>query len=44
LPTAWKLPTDSKTFTLMQKTFMQQALALAAQSLLITSPNPRVGR
>ncbi|MFZ2123956.1 MAG: bifunctional diaminohydroxyphosphoribosylaminopyrimidine deaminase/5-amino-6-(5-phosphoribosylamino)uracil reductase RibD [Rhodoferax sp.] len=29
-------PTDSHTF-------MQQALALAAQSLLITAPNPRVG-
>jgi diaminohydroxyphosphoribosylaminopyrimidine deaminase/5-amino-6-(5-phosphoribosylamino)uracil reductase len=25
------------------ETFMQQALALAAQSLLLTSPNPRVG-
>lgn len=28
---------------LMHDTFMRQALALAAQSLLITSPNPRVG-
>ncbi len=27
----------------MHDTFMQQALALAAQSLLLTSPNPRVG-
>ncbi len=26
-----------------QETFMQQALALAAQSLLLTTPNPRVG-
>lgn len=26
-----------------RETFMQQALALAAQSLLLTSPNPRVG-
>ncbi|OIP19248.1 MAG: riboflavin biosynthesis protein RibD [Comamonadaceae bacterium CG2_30_59_20] len=26
-----------------KNTFMQQALALAAQSLLLTSPNPRVG-
>jgi diaminohydroxyphosphoribosylaminopyrimidine deaminase/5-amino-6-(5-phosphoribosylamino)uracil reductase len=28
---------------LTHETFMQQALALAAQSLLLTSPNPRVG-
>ncbi|MDI1244878.1 MAG: riboflavin biosynthesis protein RibD, partial [Rhodoferax sp.] len=27
----------------MHDTFMQQALALATQSLLSTSPNPRVG-
>lgn len=46
----WKLPFDAAKPTqpivlsmLESEPFMQQALALAAQSLLITSPNPRVG-
>jgi len=46
----WKLPFDAANpvppivMTVPESDpFMQQALALAAQSLLITSPNPRVG-
>lgn len=50
MPTASKRPFETSEpvlpspMTLPEtNTFMQQALALAAQSLLLTSPNPRVG-
>lgn len=40
---AWKPPIDHQALMSTPELFMQQAQALAAQSLLLTSPNPRVG-